>query len=60
MRSNDLTGSAALKKIIEVMEMEANQDWMVKYMTEEGRDKIEAWKQRWSPELSGTRQQAME
>jgi DNA-binding transcriptional MerR regulator len=41
----------ALRKIIEVMEMETNNDWMEKYHTEESRTKVEARKHLWSPEL---------
>jgi len=41
----------ALRKIIEVMEMETNNDWMEKYQTEESRAKVEARKPLWSPEL---------
>jgi len=41
----------ALRKIIEVMEMETKNDWMDKYHTEESRAKVEARKNLWSPEL---------
>lgn len=41
----------ALRKIIEVMEMETKNDWMEKYHTEESRAKVEARKHLWSPEL---------
>jgi DNA-binding transcriptional MerR regulator len=43
--------SPALRKIIEVIEMETNNDWMEKYHTEESRAKVEARKHLWSPEL---------
>ena len=43
--------SPALRKIIEVMEMETNNDWMEKYHTEESKAKVEARKSLWSPEL---------
>jgi DNA-binding transcriptional MerR regulator len=43
--------SPALRKIIEVIEMEASKDWMEKYQTEESRAKVEARKHLWSPEL---------
>jgi DNA-binding transcriptional MerR regulator len=43
--------SPALKKIIEVIEMETNNDWMDKYHTEESKAKVEARKHLWSPEL---------
>jgi DNA-binding transcriptional MerR regulator len=42
---------AALRKIIEVMEMETNNDWMAKYQTEASKAKVEARKPLWSPEL---------
>jgi DNA-binding transcriptional MerR regulator len=43
--------SPALRKIIEVMQMETNNDWMDKYHTEESKAKVEARKHLWSPEL---------
>jgi DNA-binding transcriptional MerR regulator len=43
--------SPALRKIIEVMEMETKNDWMEKYHTEESKAKVEARKHLWSPEL---------
>jgi DNA-binding transcriptional MerR regulator len=42
---------AALRRIIEVMAMETNNDWMSKYHTEESKAKVEARKHLWSPEL---------
>lgn len=51
MRSNGAATTVALKKVIEVIEMEANNDWMEKYHTEESRAKVEARKHLWSPEL---------
>jgi DNA-binding transcriptional MerR regulator len=42
--------SAALKKIIEVIEMQDNMDWSKKYYSEEAQAKVEARKQLWSPE----------
>jgi DNA-binding transcriptional MerR regulator len=41
----------ALRKIIEVMEMETKNDWMEKYHTEESKARVEARKHLWSPEL---------
>jgi len=41
--------SAALKKIIEVIEMQNNTDWIKKYSTDEAWAKIKAGE--WSPEL---------
>jgi len=43
--------AALLKKIIEVIEMENNTDWMMKYYSEEGKAKVEARRPLWSPEL---------
>ncbi len=51
IRASDTAQPAALKRIIEVIEMEGNQDWTSKYATEQGRAKIEARKHLWSPEL---------
>jgi DNA-binding transcriptional MerR regulator len=41
----------AFQKILEVMEMEKNTDWMMKYYDEESRAKVEDRKRLWSPEL---------
>jgi DNA-binding transcriptional MerR regulator len=49
--SGGLAGAAMLRKIIEVIEMENNRDWMAKYGTAEGRAGIEARRHLWSPEL---------
>lgn len=43
--------AAVLKKIIEVIEMQNNTDWMKKYSTGETWAKIEDRKKLWSPEL---------
>jgi uncharacterized Ntn-hydrolase superfamily protein len=43
--------SAALKNIIEVIEMQDNMDWSKKYYSEEAQAKIEERKKLWSPEL---------
>ncbi len=43
--------ASALRKIIEVIEMETNNDWIEKYHTEESRAKVDARKHLWSPEL---------
>ena len=45
------TDAAILKKIIEVIEMQDNTDWMLKYHTPEARQKVEARRQEWTPEL---------
>ncbi len=44
-------GPDVLHKIIEVLEMQDNMDWAAKYYGEEAREKVEARKQLWSPEL---------
>jgi DNA-binding transcriptional MerR regulator len=41
----------ALKKIIEVIEMENNSEWMTRYYTGPARAKLEERKKLWSPEL---------
>jgi MerR family transcriptional regulator, thiopeptide resistance regulator len=51
LRSGGAAGTAILRKIIEVIEMESDRDWMARYATEEGRAKIEARQHLWSPEL---------
>jgi DNA-binding transcriptional MerR regulator len=43
--------AAALKQIIEVIEMQNNSDWARKYYSDEALERIEQGKQRWSPEL---------
>ncbi len=40
-----------LKRIIEVMEMQTNKDWMAQYSNDAAKAKIEARKALWSPEL---------
>lgn len=45
------TDAAVLKKIIEVIEMQDNTDWMLKYHSGEARRKVEARRQEWTPEL---------
>jgi DNA-binding transcriptional MerR regulator len=42
---------AALKKIIEVIEMQNDNEWMMRYYTGPARAKIEERKKLWSPEL---------
>ena len=42
---------AALRKIIEVIEMQNNSDWMMKYYSEEARAKIAERRAGWTPEL---------
>ena len=43
--------TALLKKIIEVIEMQDNNAWAMKYYTPEAREKIEARAKEWTPEL---------
>jgi MerR family transcriptional regulator, thiopeptide resistance regulator len=43
--------AAKLQKIIEVMEMQNNSDWMKKYHTDEGWAKIQNRRPQWTPEL---------
>jgi DNA-binding transcriptional MerR regulator len=50
-RAAPAEAGAALRKIIEVIAMETNNDWMSKYHTEESKAKAEARKHLWSPEL---------
>ena len=51
IRASETARPAALKKIIEVIEMETSQDWTSKYATEQGRAKMEARKHLWILEL---------
>lgn len=43
--------AGVLKKIIEVMEMQDNANWAMKYYSDEAAAKVEARKSLWSPEL---------
>ncbi len=43
--------AAVLKKIIEVIDMQDNSDWMLKYASDAAREKIAARRHLWSPEL---------
>ncbi len=52
----DKAEPAALKKIIEVIEMQNEQEWMMKYYSDEAKSKIEARRQQWSPELQAQAQ----
>lgn len=51
IRSGERLEPQVLKRIIEVINMQSNSDWMTKYYSEEGRAKVEARKHLWSPEL---------
>jgi DNA-binding transcriptional MerR regulator len=42
---------AALKKIIEVIEMQNDNEWMMRYYTGPAREKLEERKKLWSPQL---------
>jgi DNA-binding transcriptional MerR regulator len=46
-----LPAYAALKKIIEVIEVQNNQDWMAKYQNDAAKAKIAERRHLWSPEL---------
>lgn len=51
MKSSRLPDWAALKKIIEVMEMDNTMDWTKKYYTPKAQAKVEERKKLWTPEL---------
>ena len=51
MKSSSRPDWAALKKIIEVMEMESSMDWTKKYYSPEAQAKVEERKKLWTPEL---------
>lgn len=51
MKSGSRPDWAALKKIIEVMEMESSMDWTKKYYSPEAQAKVEERKNLWTPEL---------
>ena len=51
VRSGAPPAAAVLQKIIEVMEMQSNSDWMMKYFREEAQDALAARKAAWTPEL---------
>jgi DNA-binding transcriptional MerR regulator len=48
---------ASLRKIIEVMEMQNNMDWVMKYYSEEARAKIAERGKNWTPELQAKAEQ---
>jgi DNA-binding transcriptional MerR regulator len=50
-RAQERPGTAQLKKIIEVLEMQKDTDWAMKYHTGEAQAKVEARRQLWTPEL---------
>ena len=51
IRLGQQTEAAMLRKIIEVIEMQDNTDWMLRYHTPEARKKVEERGREWSPEL---------
>ncbi|MGH9628955.1 MAG: MerR family transcriptional regulator [Bryobacteraceae bacterium] len=51
LETNGLPDAAILKGIIEVIEMQKNPDWMLKYYSDEAKEKIESRRSLWSPEL---------
>ncbi|HJT53381.1 MAG TPA: MerR family transcriptional regulator [Candidatus Angelobacter sp.] len=57
MGPNHAPDWAALKKIIEVMEMETNKDWMKRYYSDEAQARISARARAWTPEMQARAQQ---
>jgi len=51
LRQGQRPQAAILRKIIEVIEMQSSSNWTEKYYSPIAREKIEARKQQWSPEL---------
>jgi DNA-binding transcriptional MerR regulator len=51
IRGSQRAGTGVLKKIIEVIEMQNNTDWMAKYQSPEAKAKLEARKGEWTPEM---------
>lgn len=47
----------ALRKIMEVLEMQQNNDWMMEYYSDEAREKIATNQARWTPELQAKSEQ---
>lgn len=45
------TDAALLKRIIEVIEMQENSEWMMKYHNDAAREKLASRRQEWTPEL---------
>ncbi len=50
-RAQERPGTAQLKKIIEVLEMQNESDWAMQYHTDEAKAKIQARRPQWTPEL---------
>lgn len=51
LNSGEMPGWEMFKKIIEVIEMQNNTEWMMRYYNDEARAKVEDRKNLWSPEL---------
>src|SRR6185369_1075302 len=51
VRPGHPTDAAVLKKIIEVIEMQDNSDWMLKYQSDAAKEKIVERRQTWTTEL---------
>lgn len=51
LRRGNRPHAAILRRIIEVIEMQSNANWTEKYYSPEARQKMEVYKQGWSPEL---------
>ena len=57
LQSGKQPSTCALKKIIEVIEMQSNPDWMMKYFSDEARAKVEARKASWTPDMQARAEQ---
>src|ERR1039458_1801806 len=51
IRGSQPADTGVLKRIIEVIEMQNNTDWMARYRTPEAKAKLEARKGEWTPEM---------
>lgn len=51
IEKGELSVNSALTKIIEVMEMQNDSDWMLKYFSDEGKEKVQALQEQWTPEV---------
>ena len=57
LASGERAGSSALTKIIEVIEMQNDEKWPLKYFEGEAKEKVEARRSAWSPELQAQAEQ---
>jgi TipAS antibiotic-recognition protein len=57
LQSGKQPSTCALKRIIEVIEMQSNPDWMMKYFSDEARAKVEARKASWTPDMQARAEQ---